>query len=297
MARPQKEGMDYFPHDVDAVNDEKIEALRSLYGNDGYAFYFILLERIYRTKYFELDISDAETIQILSRKIGISADMFDKMLSTSIKHGAFCREEYEKRSVLTSNGIKKRANVVLSKREAMKDRYTTKVSGIVSAAETPQKTEEETPQSKGKIKERESKEKTDIADVIAFHATLKNLPQAKKITDLRKGHISARIKEYGVEEVKATLVMANESKYLTDSKSTNWYCYDWIYNPTNFAKIAEGKYAAKFDSKQKPPCAGIIPASNKPIPILPKWENEIETTEYFYNPQWGDKEDDDDEVM
>jgi hypothetical protein len=47
MARPKKEGMDYFPHDTDAVNDEKIEALRLLYGNDGYAFYFILLERIY----------------------------------------------------------------------------------------------------------------------------------------------------------------------------------------------------------------------------------------------------------
>lgn len=157
MARPQKEGMDYFPHDVDAVNDEKIEALRSLYGNDGYAFYFILLERIYRSKHFELDVSEAETIQILSRKIGISADMFDKMLSTSIKHGAFSSTEYHERKVLTSNGIKKRANVVLSKREAMKDRYTTKVSGIVSAAETPQKTEEETPQSKVKGKRKESK--------------------------------------------------------------------------------------------------------------------------------------------
>ena len=47
MARPQKEGMDYYPHDIDAANDEKIEALRAIYGNNGYAFYFILLERIY----------------------------------------------------------------------------------------------------------------------------------------------------------------------------------------------------------------------------------------------------------
>ena len=29
MARPIKEGMDYFPHDTDATNDEKIEALNS----------------------------------------------------------------------------------------------------------------------------------------------------------------------------------------------------------------------------------------------------------------------------
>ena len=73
MARPQKEGMDYFPHDTDAVNDEKIEALRALYGNDGYAFYFIMLERIYRTAEFEINVSDAETqketFQILAKKV------------------------------------------------------------------------------------------------------------------------------------------------------------------------------------------------------------------------------------
>lgn len=38
MARPRKEGMDYFPHDTDAVNDTKIESLRMLYGNDGHYF-------------------------------------------------------------------------------------------------------------------------------------------------------------------------------------------------------------------------------------------------------------------
>lgn len=61
MARPIKEGMDYFPHDTDASSDEKIELLTGIYGNDGYAFYFIMLERIYRNKDFCIDVSDAET--------------------------------------------------------------------------------------------------------------------------------------------------------------------------------------------------------------------------------------------
>ena len=43
MARPRKEGLDYFPHDTDAASDEKIEALTIIYGAKGYAFYFILL--------------------------------------------------------------------------------------------------------------------------------------------------------------------------------------------------------------------------------------------------------------
>ena len=94
MARPPKTGLDYFPHDTDAVNDEKVEALRMLYGNDGYAFYFILLERIYRTSDGELDVSDAETIQILSRKIEVTIEKFNKMLKTALKKGCFDAEKY-----------------------------------------------------------------------------------------------------------------------------------------------------------------------------------------------------------
>ena len=159
MARPKKEGMDYFPHDTDAVNDEKIEALRLLYGNDGYAFYFILLERIYRTKEFELDVSDAETIQILCRKVGVNEEVFNQILKTALKRGCFDREDYEERKVLTSEGIKKRASVVVEKRVKMRDKY---IQGkeIISDAETTQETGVETTQSKvKKRKEKESKEK------------------------------------------------------------------------------------------------------------------------------------------
>ena len=123
MARPQKQGMDYFPHDTDASNDEKVEALRILYGNDGYAFYFILLERIYRTPDFELDISDAETIQILAKKVEVKPEKFSEMLQTSLKRGCFCRESYEKRQVLTSTGIKKRSQSVVQKRRNMANAY------------------------------------------------------------------------------------------------------------------------------------------------------------------------------
>jgi hypothetical protein len=79
MSRPAKSGLDYFPHDTDACGDEKLEALQSLYGNDGYAFFFKLCERIYRTGEAELDISDAETVQILSRKLLITPERFEAM--------------------------------------------------------------------------------------------------------------------------------------------------------------------------------------------------------------------------
>lgn len=150
MARPQKEGMDYFPHDTDAMNDEKIEALRMLYGNDGYAFYFILLERIYRNKNAELDVSDAETKKILSRKIGISEELFTEILETCLKRKCFDREAYEKDGVLTSEGIKNRALPIIQKRTAMRNKY----KETVSDAETEQKPD--------KVKESKVKESKNI---------------------------------------------------------------------------------------------------------------------------------------
>ena len=164
MARPAKEGLDYFPHDTDAVNDEKIEALRALHGNDGYAFFFILLERIYRSPNCELIVSDAETIQILARKVAVTEQKFNEMLITALKWGCFNKQAYENYGILTSNGIKKRASVVLEKRESMKEHYRKmklKSSFLpVSDAETIPETIPETPQSKEKkSKEKKSKEK------------------------------------------------------------------------------------------------------------------------------------------
>ncbi len=145
MARPLKDGLDYFPHDTDASNDEKLEALRAIHGNDGYAFYFILLERIYRTPNAELLIPDAETnqethqetIQILSRKIAITTDKFAEILKTALNHNCFNKELYEKYHILTSNGIKKRAKSVIEKRVQMRLKYE---RDRVSDAEIDQET-------------------------------------------------------------------------------------------------------------------------------------------------------------
>ncbi len=149
MARPQKMGLDYFPHDTDSSSDEKIEALMMLYGTKGYTFYFVLLERIYRTSNFELDISDAETIQILSRKMAITTEEFEQILKSAIKHKCFDVEKYQNEHVLTSNGIKKRAGVVVEKREKMRVAYENRRKEV-SDAETGEETAPETPQRKEK---------------------------------------------------------------------------------------------------------------------------------------------------
>ncbi|ULL14340.1 DUF4373 domain-containing protein [Paenibacillus sp. H1-7] len=108
MARPRKEGMEYFPHDTDASGDEKIDAMRALFGNNGYAFYFILCERIYRTSVAELDVSKPVLLLPLIKKLLVSKEQFEEMLVAAFELNLFSRSDYEQRGVITSSGIKKR---------------------------------------------------------------------------------------------------------------------------------------------------------------------------------------------
>lgn len=170
--------MDYFPHDTDAVNDEKIEILRMMYGNDGYAFYFILLERIYRTPKFELDLSDEESKAILTRKVGVTPETFDQMLNTAIKYGCFDREIYQKFNVLTSNGIKKRASVVVTKRDYMRAAYNKKISASETSPETPQRKEKKSKEKKSIVFNKYSDHEelnTAILEFIEFRTKIKKL--------------------------------------------------------------------------------------------------------------------------
>jgi len=202
LARPLKEGMDYFPHDVNATSDKKIEALRALYGNDGYAFYFIMLEQIYQESSFELLISDAETreetLLILSKKIGITQEKFTQILNTALKWGCFDKKSFNDHGVLTSNGIKKRANVVTEKRDRMRERYHQEKQ-VISDAETREETEEKTPQSKVK-KSKEKESNKSIIEIEKFRSRysseqLKIIDQYFEIlrTTRRSGTISESV--------------------------------------------------------------------------------------------------------
>ncbi len=153
MPRPQKEGLDYFSHDVYASSDEKIEPLILLYGSKGYAFYFLHLEYIYRNKNLEFDISDAENRAVIQQKLHINAEEYEQILQTALKKNLFDKEYYAKTNKLTSNGIKKRASSVIEKRNKMRVAYEQRNICKVSAAETTHIKESKVKESKVNIKE------------------------------------------------------------------------------------------------------------------------------------------------
>lgn len=123
MARPIKSGLDYFPHDTDAGSDDKLQSLRAIYRNDGYAFYFITLERIYRTPNGELDINSEDQKRILARSIGIGLKKFETILQNCFKLNLFSEIKFSKDGVLTSDAIKRRFSQIQSERERKRNWY------------------------------------------------------------------------------------------------------------------------------------------------------------------------------
>ena len=96
MSRPLKNGLAYFPFDVDFFTDKKIKRLRAKYGADGIAVYMYLLCEIYRSGYYieydedlildisdELNLSEGSTTQIMNYLL--SRSLFDETLAKSVK--------------------------------------------------------------------------------------------------------------------------------------------------------------------------------------------------------------------
>lgn len=131
MARPLKQGMDYFPHDCDARNDLKIRKLRALYGNDGYATYFILLENIYRQKDYELNVMDGETSLILAEECRVTEERFREILLKCIDLDLFDKEKFEECKILTSQAIKRRSDAVENERKRKREWKNTKTRKVL----------------------------------------------------------------------------------------------------------------------------------------------------------------------
>ena len=122
MARPRKEGMDYFPHDVHAAADEKLEAMLMLHGAKGYAFFFLHLEYIYRRDELSVDVSGKIFRRVMCAKMRIDEDEYDAILQTALECGLFDEERYNETGELTSEGVRKRAGVVFDEREKDRER-------------------------------------------------------------------------------------------------------------------------------------------------------------------------------
>jgi len=112
MARPKKDNADYFSHDADMRNDNRIKAVRRKFKNEGYAVWNMLLEHLTDCNFFEYEYNDLN-IELLSGDFDIDPKLLKEMIDYFILLNLLIVED----GYIKSLQLIKRFESLLSKRK------------------------------------------------------------------------------------------------------------------------------------------------------------------------------------
>ena len=115
MGRPVKEGLDYFPVDIDMDDDDKIELIEAKHGIVGFGIVVKLLMRIFRNGYF-YQWTEKEQL-LFSKRVGMPIDTVTAIVGDAAHWNFFDPGMLKKHSILTSKGIQKRYLLATKRRQ------------------------------------------------------------------------------------------------------------------------------------------------------------------------------------
>ncbi|EKF50674.1 phage replisome organizer protein [Lactococcus garvieae] len=133
MARPLKQGLDYFPLDVNFLKDIKVRKIKRACGPATVEVLLCLLGNIYRDTgyYFGWD---EDTMFLVADEVGAKEGLVEEIVNKAVQVGFFDKDKFEKYKILTSKGIqnryreaaKKRKEIVISDIYLVNDEFTEK---------------------------------------------------------------------------------------------------------------------------------------------------------------------------
>lgn len=104
MARPQREGLDYFP--IVTSFDDKIELIIAEFGPEGLGIIVGLYQRIYSNGYY-MNWNEDTLMLFASKHINAEKTRVNAVIMRSLDRNIFNKELFIKYSILTSSGIQK----------------------------------------------------------------------------------------------------------------------------------------------------------------------------------------------
>lgn len=187
MARPRKEGLDYFPMCVSL--DIEIEAVCAVYGNDALAVWITILRECYRTGRSQIALTP-RTSALLALRSRVSLEHFGTVVKAFAEEGVF-DETLLSHGVISSHGVEKQLGKVLAERERDRGRkWLLEAGNELSTGKPPvipELSEGIRPKGKGNRKEKENKERENprpsFEEVSGFFAEKLHPGEAQKFWD------------------------------------------------------------------------------------------------------------------
>jgi hypothetical protein len=113
MARPIKQGVEYFPMDVEI--DDKIELIEAKHGIAGFGILIKLYQKIYKEGYFCK--WNEEALLIFSKRINVDSVKVSEVVNDCLHYNLFNENLFKEYSILTSSGIQDRYFKIVEKRK------------------------------------------------------------------------------------------------------------------------------------------------------------------------------------
>lgn len=178
MGRPSKQTVDYFPHDCEGK--KTIFTLESLYGNDGYAFWFKLLELLGSSDGHFYDLNKIPDRLYLFSRAKVSQEVGGQILETLAELEAICPELYKENIVWSGNFVERLRGVYDKRKTTMPVKPSFRPENPSNRGNNPQ--------SKGK-ESKEEKKKT----YGHFKNVLLSPEEYEKLTAKFNGTLESRI--------------------------------------------------------------------------------------------------------
>ena len=139
MGRSTKKGVDYFQHDTDASEKTTLFALEAKYGNDGYAFWFKLLEILGKKEAAALDCSDINEWFFLLHRMRMEEQRVREILDLLADLKAIDPPLWREHQIVWSDNFVERLDVLYRKRKegAPKKPLSQPEPAPIPATETP----------------------------------------------------------------------------------------------------------------------------------------------------------------
>ena len=310
----------YFSHDSNARNSDKLIPLRMRWGAEGYGIYFMILERLreepeytsvkdYNMIAFDLRVDTGKVKSVIEdfglfvftedgkyfysesfKRRMTQKDEKSKKLSEAGKKGNERRwknnagnQQENHQPIATQSPPDRICDENLSQEKKRKEKESKdNITPLSPNGDIPQGELEfpldenfESPVKPPGEKEKSSAKKEKESDrelvnkiVNYYHEKCPGLATVKTITDKRVSTVMARVRQHGKDKVAEMIERAGASNFLAGDNQRGWIAdFDWIFKPTNFVKVYEGKYDNRNRTSKELPASGregVIGNGNNP---------------------------------
>jgi hypothetical protein len=198
MARPTKQGIDYFPLDV--YLDNKFKFLEIKFGLEGFAIIIKIFQKIYANGYW-CNFNEDEQL-LFSYDINVDINRIRAIINEAITRDIFDKNLFDTYQILTSKGIQKRYKEIVKRRKDVEivPEYLLingdfGVSRVFNECKSSQSKVKESKVKETKAKERKVKEsKVDKTSYLSISKQIEEFTEDKELKEVLKEFVEMREK-------------------------------------------------------------------------------------------------------